>query len=49
MTGVDVEDNFDSEAVKFASLEVGNAMSLRFPDSSFDFIYSYHALEQACR
>ena len=45
VVGIDMEDNFDSEAINFASLEVGDAMSLRFPDSSFDFVYSYHALE----
>jgi len=45
VVGIDIEDNFDSEAINFASLEVGNARSLRFPDSSFDFVYSYHALE----
>ena len=45
VVGIDIEDNFDSEAIKISSLEVGDAMSLRFPDSSFDFVYSYHALE----
>ena len=45
VVGIDIVGNFDSEAAKFASLEVGNAMSLRFVDSSFDFVYSYHALE----
>jgi ubiquinone/menaquinone biosynthesis C-methylase UbiE len=43
--GIDIEDNFSSEAIHFATLEVGNAMSLRFPDSFFDFIYSFHTLE----
>ena len=45
VVGIDIEDNFDSEAIKISSLEVGDAMSLRFPDSFFDFVYSYHALE----
>jgi ubiquinone/menaquinone biosynthesis C-methylase UbiE len=43
--GIDIEQNFDGEAAKFADLEVGDATSLRFADSSFDFVYSYHALE----
>lgn len=45
VVGIDIEDNFDRDAIKFSNLEVGDAMSLRFPDSSFDFVYSFHALE----
>lgn len=43
--GIDIKNNFDNEAKKYASLQVANAMSLEFPDASFDFVYSYHALE----
>ncbi len=28
-----------------SNLEAGDVMWLRFPDSSFEFIYSYHSLE----
>lgn len=45
VVGIDIKGGFDSEAARFASLEVGNAMSLRFADSCFDFVYSFHALE----
>lgn len=45
VVGIDLNDNFCSEASKYAKLELGDAMSLRFPDSYFDFIYSYHSLE----
>jgi ubiquinone/menaquinone biosynthesis C-methylase UbiE len=45
VTGVDTLDEFDPEARTVADLRVGNALALDFPDRSFDFIYSYHALE----
>jgi SAM-dependent methyltransferase len=45
VTGVDTLDDFDPEARAVADLRVGNALALDFPDRSFDFIYSYHALE----
>lgn len=43
--GVDTLDDFDPEARAVADLRVGDALALDFPDDSFDFIYSYHALE----
>ncbi len=45
VTGIDIGSTFNPEAAKVATLERGDAMALRFPDQSFDFIYSYHALE----
>ncbi len=45
VTGVDTLDDFDPDARKIADLRVGNALALDFPDQSFDFVYSYHALE----
>ena len=45
VTGIDTLDDFDPEARKIADLRVGNALALDFPDQTFDFVYSYHALE----
>ncbi|HOJ61448.1 MAG TPA: class I SAM-dependent methyltransferase [bacterium] len=45
VVGIDVEDAFDPEARTIAELRVGDAASLDFADSSFDFVYSYHTLE----
>jgi ubiquinone/menaquinone biosynthesis C-methylase UbiE len=45
VVGIDVIDNFDPDSMTIASLQLGDAMSLEFDDCSFDFIYSYHALE----
>lgn len=45
VTGIDTQDNFDTDARRVADLRVGNALALDFPDQSFDFVYSYHALE----
>lgn len=45
VVGIDIEDNFDAAARKFAALETGNAENLLFKDSIFDFVFSYHALE----
>lgn len=44
-TGIDIADGFDATARQFATLELGDATSLKFADASFDFVYSYHALE----
>ena len=49
VTGIDTQDNFDADARKAADLRVGNALALDFPDESFDFVYSYHALEHVGR
>lgn len=43
--GIDIEDNFDEQALQFAKLQTGDAMNLSFADESFDFVFSYHALE----
>jgi ubiquinone/menaquinone biosynthesis C-methylase UbiE len=45
VVGIDVENNFDKEAQKFAALETGDAENLLFKDETFDFVFSYHALE----
>lgn len=45
VTGIDLKNNFDHEAAKIADLRTGDAMSLEFADESFDFVFSYHALE----
>ncbi|MFX0202566.1 MAG: class I SAM-dependent methyltransferase [Candidatus Hodarchaeota archaeon] len=45
VTGIDLIDNFDTEASKYATLKTGDATSLNFEDGAFDLIYSYHALE----
>jgi ubiquinone/menaquinone biosynthesis C-methylase UbiE len=45
VVGIDIEDNFDKEALKFAALETGDAENLLFKDETFDFVFSYHALE----
>lgn len=45
VTGIDVQERFDAQAAKYASLEKGDAESLRFADETFDFVFSYHALE----
>lgn len=43
--GIDILDNFDPDSARYSRLQVGDAMALNFDDNSFDFIYSYHALE----
>jgi ubiquinone/menaquinone biosynthesis C-methylase UbiE len=43
--GIDLADNFAPEATRAVDLRVGNAMALGFEDASFQFVYSYHALE----
>lgn len=45
VTGIDVLSNFDARAAKIAELRVGDATKMAFEDESFDFVYSYHALE----
>jgi ubiquinone/menaquinone biosynthesis C-methylase UbiE len=45
VVGIDIENNFDQTASQIAQLQTGNAMSLDFEDDSFDFVFSYHALE----
>lgn len=43
--GIDLKDEFDATAKQFADLTIGNAMQLEFADETFDYIFSYHALE----
>ena len=43
--GIDLDPRFNLEAVRYASLTLGDATDLVFPDESFDIVYSYHALE----
>ena len=45
VVGIDVVEGFDAKSMACATLQLGDAMDLRFDDCSFDFIYSYHALE----
>lgn len=45
VTGIDFEESFDKQAAEFAELKRGDAMNLGFADGSFDFVFSYHALE----
>lgn len=45
VTGIDLEDRFDERAKQAANLKTGDATALDFHDGSFDFIFSYHALE----
>lgn len=47
--GIDIEDNFDSAAKKIATLETGDAENLLFKNDTFDFIFSYHALEHIAK
>ena len=43
--GIDLEAPFDSAAAALVDLRRGDATGLEFADRSFDFVYSYHALE----
>lgn len=43
--GIDVNEDFDPESARQVALQYGDAMSIPFEDDSFDFVYSYHALE----
>jgi ubiquinone/menaquinone biosynthesis C-methylase UbiE len=43
--GIDIVEKFDAEAATFATLQKGDAMQLEFAEASFDFVYSFHALE----
>jgi ubiquinone/menaquinone biosynthesis C-methylase UbiE len=45
VVGIDVSDSFDPVASTMAELRTGDAMQLEFSDESFDFVFSYHALE----
>jgi ubiquinone/menaquinone biosynthesis C-methylase UbiE len=43
--GVDLEGAFDAAAAAAVELRRGDATCLEFADDSFDFVFSYHALE----
>jgi len=45
VVGVDLETAFDSTAAAAVDLRQGDATCLDFPSGSFDFVFSYHALE----
>jgi SAM-dependent methyltransferase len=45
VVGIDLQSKFDGEAAAVASLRQGDATALDFCDNSFDFVYSFHALE----
>lgn len=45
VVGIDIEDRFDERARQLADLQTGDAMNLDFADATFDFVFSYHALE----
>lgn len=45
VTGVDIETNFSAEALAEVSLGYGDATAMEFQSETFDFVYSYHALE----
>src|ERR1700754_1408990 len=44
-SGVDLKNEVHPEAAKIATLQTGDATALAFADETFDFIFSYHALE----
>jgi SAM-dependent methyltransferase len=44
-TGIDLVEDFDREAAARVELRRGDATRLEFADGSFDFVYSFHALE----
>jgi len=45
--GIDIGDEFefDREGASPAKLEIMDAHALKFSDNSFDFVYSFHAIE----
>lgn len=43
--GIDLSSSFDPVAASLVTLRQGDATALTFADNTFDFIYSYHALE----
>ncbi len=45
VTGIDLKDEFDAVAARYCELRTGDAMNLDFAAESFDFVFSYHALE----
>lgn len=47
--GIDLVENFDPRAASLVQLRGGDATRMQFEDGSFDFAYSYHALEHIPR
>jgi ubiquinone/menaquinone biosynthesis C-methylase UbiE len=45
VTGIDLRPTFNPRALEWADLKVGDATKMEFENESFDFVYSYHALE----
>lgn len=45
VTGIDLQEEFDLVASEYCQLTKGDAMSLELESGSFDFVFSYHALE----
>jgi ubiquinone/menaquinone biosynthesis C-methylase UbiE len=45
VVGVDLDSSFDSVAAAAVDLRRGDATCLDFANGSFDFVFSYHALE----
>ncbi len=43
--GIDLVEDFDPRAAALVQLRRGDATRMAFADGSFDFVYSYHALE----
>jgi SAM-dependent methyltransferase len=49
VVGVDIADNFHPDARARVELVVADAAELPFTDSSFDLVFSFHALEHVSR
>lgn len=45
VTGLDIIPDFDARAASMVDLRQGDATRMEFADESFDFVYSFHALE----
>jgi ubiquinone/menaquinone biosynthesis C-methylase UbiE len=45
VTGIDIVSHFDPRAAVLVDLREGDATRMEFDDESFNFIYSFHALE----
>ena len=45
VVGIDLDNSFDSTAAAAIDLRQGDATCLDFANGSFDFVFSYHALE----
>ncbi|MGQ0542149.1 MAG: class I SAM-dependent methyltransferase [Blastocatellia bacterium] len=45
VTGIDLRGEFDPIAAQHCELRIADATELEFENESFDFVFSYHALE----